>query len=74
MVYKTFLDVGIWDGMRGGHQDVGFSMAQKWKIYRKLNKLRRRLEREEKKKKGDEAVQRYLDKMVTYTLTGERNG
>lgn len=66
---NTWLQCGIWERME--RHDVGFTMIQKWKIHRKLNKLKQRLEREAEAKKVPMA-QEVLERMVTATLTGEK--
>jgi hypothetical protein len=67
----NFLDFALQDDNCEDVKGV-FSLMQKWKIRRKLLKLRQRMERE-RKYKGMSLPQAYLAKMVEGTLTGEKS-
>lgn len=47
--------------------EVGFTMIQKWKVHRKLNKLRQQM----RKRQRDAAAQEALEKMIAGVWGGE---
>ncbi|MNK71143.1 hypothetical protein D3C87_905850 [compost metagenome] len=60
-------------------QQVGFSLMQKWRIYRKLKKMKQKIEKQKRAEEYkqlargfDSKEDMYLAKMVEGTLTGEK--
>lgn len=78
-IANGFPFVDVYDYNTTGKQCVGFSLMQKWRIHRKLKKLKQKIEKADKLnslKKTlngfDSKEEMYLAKMVEGTLTGGR--
>lgn len=71
-----FVDIYDWRVSGKSDQNIGFSLVQKWKIHRKLKKIKQKFQRmaEAEKRGGFESkVDYYMAEMVGGTLSGEKN-
>ena len=69
----VFFEVDIYDDfVSPGRQHVGFSLVQKWKIHRKLNKLRQKIRNRRTLDGFDSKADKYMAKMVGGVLEGNK--
>lgn len=66
-----FLFIDVYDPDRSGKMNVEFSMIQKWRIHRKLKKLKQKLRKRRELGNYDSIEEKYLARMVEGTLTGK---
>lgn len=67
-IQNNFFHLEIWDSETTSWNSAGMSLVQKWKIHRKLNKLRQKMIKRQRTGGHSSMAEKYLAKMVEGTL------